>query len=166
MKSTILKAASTTVLALSLGTCFAQNAIQPGRLSDAAKTDVAPVLLPVLNSSSVKPSNLLQTAEDRHDRKVNRIWLGSIFALVAATSMDAASSWGKYETNPILASANGRFGAKGVSIKAGVAAGTIVSEILLRKHNDLKTKFVIGNLAETALFSTAAVHNFGVAAAK
>ncbi len=166
MKSTILKAASTTVLALSLDTCFAQNAIQPGRLSDAAQTDIAPALLSVLSPSSTKPSNLLKTVENRHDRKVNRIWVGSILAVTAATSMDAASSWGKYETNPVLASANGRFGAKGVSIKAGVAAGTIVSEILLRKHNDLKTKFVIGNLAETTLFTTAAVHNFGIAAAK
>ena len=86
--------------------------------------------------------------------------------MLAATGMDAATSVGKYEGNAALASSNGTFGARGISIKAGIAGGTILAEVLLRKHKDLRTTFVIGNFTQAALFSAVAVHNMGIASAK
>lgn len=111
---------------------------------------------------AVTVTNSIGTIEDRHEKTMNRIWVASLFAMAAASGMDAASSWGKWEGNPLLASRDGTFGAKGMSIKAGIAAGVIVPEILLRKHKNLKPKFAIGNFAEAALFGGVAIHNIGI----
>jgi hypothetical protein len=80
--------------------------------------------------------------------------------------MDAASSWGKLEGNSLLASPDGTFGAKGMSIKVGIAAGVVLPQILLRKHKNLKSKFAIANFAEAGLFGGVAIHNMGIAASK
>lgn len=95
---------------------------------------------------------------------VNRLWVASMFAVAAASGMDAASSWGKYEGNSLLASSDGRFGAKGVAIKAGLGAAAIVPQILLRKHRQIRTRLAITNFAEAAVFTGIAVHNMNIAA--
>jgi hypothetical protein len=84
--------------------------------------------------------------------------------VVAASGMDAASSIGKAEGNPLLASPNGTLGARGISIKAGLSATTLIVEVLSWKHKDMRTKFAIFNFGEAAPFSTVAAHNLGVAA--
>jgi hypothetical protein len=83
-------------------------------------------------------------------------------AAAAATSFDAATSWGKLESNSLLASRSGTFGAKGVGIKVGLQAGLLIPQIWLRKHRELRTAFVVGNFAETGVYSAAAVHNLGI----
>jgi hypothetical protein len=102
----------------------------------------------------------------RHDRLMNRIWIASMLAMAAASGFDAETSWGKLEANSLLASRDGTFGAKGVSIKAGAAAAIIIPQILFRKHKDLRVKFAIGNFAGAAVFSGVAIHNLGIAAPK
>jgi hypothetical protein len=82
-----------------------------------------------------------------------------MFAVGGATAADAATSWGKLESNSILASKNGTFGAKGVEIKGLLAAGILVPQILLRKHAELRRTFLIGNTGAAGLFTAAAVHN-------
>lgn len=74
-------------------------------------------------------TNIATTAEDRRERTMNRIWVASLFAMAAASAMDAATSWGKPEGNSLLASTDGTFGAKGMSIKVGVAAGTVLPQV-------------------------------------
>lgn len=77
--------------------------------------------------------------------------------LVAATTADAASSYDQPELNPILGQ---RFGARGISIKAGVAAGMfIVEEIAVRKGVDPRFPTVI-NFAGASVFGYGAVHNW------
>ena len=97
---------------------------------------------------------------------MDRIWVGSMVTMLAATSFDAGSSWGKREGNPLLASSNGTFGAKGLSIKMSLAAAVIVPEVLLRHHKDMKSKFAIANFAEAGLFTGVAIHNLGIAGPK
>jgi hypothetical protein len=82
--------------------------------------------------------------------------------MLAGTGMDAATSMGGYERNSLLASSNGKFGVRGISIKAGTAGGVIITEVLMRKHKDLRTMFDIGNFAGAALFTGTAVHNLGI----
>lgn len=54
---------------------------------------------------------------------------------LAATSADAASSWGRVELNPVLRSSDGRFGAKGVAIKGAFAVGVeIIKWRFARRH--------------------------------
>ncbi len=136
---------------------------QPGQL--------AGVKLAALPNSASDAANSAATAtsvagvEDSHERMMNRLWIASMVAAVAATGLDAASSWGKLESNPLLAGGNGTFGAKGAAIKAGVAAAVIIPQIWLRKRKDLRSAFTIGNLGEASLFSAAAIHNLKIRAA-
>ena len=166
MRSLVLKSAAAALLTASTGTLFAQNVTQPGQIAAVPEAVLSPRLAPGINSSAITPKTSIPSLEERHDKKVNRIWIASMLAMGAATSLDAGTSWGKREGNSLLASSDGTFGAKGLSIKAGVGAGIILPQILLRRHKDLKSKFAIGNFAEAALFGGVAVHNMGIAATK
>jgi hypothetical protein len=136
---------------------------QPGQIADDSNQATAGrVIEPSQNFSGAMPKTTIASPEDTHDRVMNRLWITSIAALVAATSLDAATSWGKREGNSLLASSDGRFGAKGLSIKAGTAAAVLVPEILWRKHKDLKPAFAAGNLAEASIFAGVSVHNLQV----
>ena len=84
--------------------------------------------------------------------------------MAAGTGADAATSWHKRESNGLLASSDGTFGAKGLAIKAGLAAGLLVPQILFRKHTDLRTAFTVGNFAQAGIFTGVAIHNAGIAA--
>lgn len=60
--------------------------------------------------------------------------LGDTAIHLGATSLDAASSWGRIELNPLLRSADGRFGARGVGIKLAIFGGVEFAKwSLLRK---------------------------------
>ncbi len=147
----------------------AQTAATPGEIAIASERP-APALSPYGtaggNSLAVSPKIEVANVENGHDRTVRRVWVSSICAMVAATALDAGTSWGKYETNSLLASSDGKFGAKGITMKAGFAGAVIVPQIFLRKRKDLRTKFAIANFAEAAAFSGIAIHNMGVPAPK
>lgn len=166
MKTLILNTIAVALFTASSGTVFAQGVTQPGQIAAASQAILSPRLAPAFSSSAVYPRSRMFMLEQKHDRKVNRIWISSMLAMAAATGMDTGSSWGKREGNSLLASSDGTFGAKGLSIKAGVAAGVILPQLLLRHHKDLKSKFAIGNFAEAALFGGVAIHNMGIPAAK
>lgn len=165
MKSLIVKSATAILLTVSAGSLFGQGLAKPGQLAAAPEVVMASGFS-TFTTSPIKYKNSLLETQDRHDRKMNRIWIASMVAMVAATSMDAGSSWGKREGNSFLASSDGTFGAKGLSIKAGMAVGVILPQILLRRHKDLKSKFAIGNFAEAGLFGGIAVRNMGISSAK
>ena len=134
---------------------------QPGRLASVSSSDLAlnPAVI-VLNPAG---SQFL-SPEMRHERNVNRLWVASLLAVAASTSMDAATSWGKREGNGFLASSDGTFGVRGIGIKAGMLAGVVAPQLLFRHHKELKAKFAIGNLFEAGIFTGVSVHNLGVAA--
>ncbi len=139
----------------------AQTVRQPGQLGAALQ-----LRQEVSNAegdpyaSGVTPKITVASVEDSHDHFVNRMWIASMIAAVAGTSFDAASSWGQREANGFLASSDGRFGAKGLSIKAAFAAAVIVPQICLRKHRNLKGVFAAGNFAEAAIFTGVSIHIF------
>ena len=140
----------------------AQTPIQPGQLAAAPKLAAPLPEDAAANAMGVMPRVSIATSEDRHDRFMNRLWVASIFADIAGTSLDAGTSWRKREGNSLLASSDGTFGARGLSIKAAFAAVVIVPQICLRKHKELKGIFVIGNFGEAAIFAGTAVHNLQV----
>ena len=157
-----------TLLACAVS-ALAQTSAAPGQMASASEGP-APIFSayrgPGASASAVSPKIEIANVEDRHDSKVRHVWISSICALASATAMDAGTSWGKYETNSLLASSDGKFGAKGLSMKAGFAGAVIVPQILLRKRKDLRLKFAIANFAEAAAFSGMAIHNLGVPAPK
>src|SRR5262245_30977598 len=70
-------------------------------------------------------------------------WKVTSVALVAAVALDAHSSWGMQEQNPLLRGQNGRFGMRGVAIKALVAGGTLTAQYLLLRKKPEAQKFGI-----------------------
>lgn len=92
----------------------------------------------------------------------SKLWVASSILLLAATSLDAASSWGKYEENPFLRSTDGRFGIKGVSIKLSLAGVMLVPQLLFRKNRTATKLFTITNFAESGMYGGIAARNFGI----
>jgi hypothetical protein len=134
---------------------------QPGQLASVSLSDLgAKPAVVVFNPAGPQ----ILSPEMRHERTVNRLWVASLVAVAASTSMDAATSWGKREGNGLLASSDGTFGARGFGIKAGMLAGVVVPQLIFRHHKELRTKFAIGNLIETGIFTGVSVHNLGIAA--
>ncbi len=138
----------------------AQAIGQPGRLGASFQLEQGERV--ALYSAAIAPKVTVAGVDDSHDRSANRLWIASMISAVAGTSLDAASSWGLREGNGLLASPNGQFGAKGLALKAGLAAGILVPQLCLRKRRGLKRAFTVGNFAQAALFTSVSVHNFQV----
>jgi hypothetical protein len=163
MKS--LTAAGAAFLLMGLPAAMpAQKAPIPGQIASAPKAALPSSFSVEANAPAVAARPIAQVRDERHDRHMNALWTASIAAMLAGTSADAVSSWHKREGNSLLASSNGMFGARGVGIKAGIAAGVLLPQIVLRKHKDLRIAFVVGNLAEAGVFTGAAIHNFQLGA--
>jgi hypothetical protein len=134
----------------------------PGQL--AADVNISSVLAlhPAIEPAPVVPQvKVVQLDASRPDIG-KRLWLASIAAMVAATDFDAATSWGKQEANPLLASPNGTFGPRGLAIKAGMAGALLVPQFWLHKHKPLQTGFTVANFADAAVFTGVSIHNLGV----
>ncbi len=121
-----------------------------------------PVMQPGLLESDRVSTKALDSSSDGHDQGSKRLWIISLAAMAAGTSMDAATSWGKREGNGLLAQGNGSFGPRGTGIKAGVAVATLVPQILLRKHPELRKAFIVGNFTEAGVFTGTAIHNLKI----
>jgi hypothetical protein len=94
---------------------------------------------------------------------LHKIFRATQAALLAGQSLDCASSWGKYELNPMLRSADGRFGGRGLSFKLGIAAGSLLAErLIVRRYPKAETFLIPLNLAGSGLFVGQAVHNWRV----
>jgi hypothetical protein len=122
-------------------------------------------LRPVFGASPLI-SKVIQPEPDpkseKKARKTRLVWRASMAAFATATALDAATSVGKYESNPLLRSADGKFGMKGMAIKGGLAGVVLVPQIAFRNHRELHSKFAIINFAETAFFAGLAIHNMGI----
>jgi hypothetical protein len=81
---------------------------------------------------------------------------------LGASAFDAFSSLGKHESNPLLRSADGSFGAKGIAIKSGLAGISLAPQIVFRDRKDLRKIFTIANFVSTGVFATVATHNLGI----
>jgi len=90
-----------------------------------------------------------------------KLWWVSVAALAGASVLDARSSWGRHELNPLLQGPNGQFSARSVEIKSAiVGVGLAFQWVALRHHNQkLEKPFSFANLAGAGLTTGAAVHN-------
>jgi hypothetical protein len=106
------------------------------------------------NSEAAKKANV---------RALTRAWERSLIPLVASQSLDAASSYGYRELNPLLASQNGTFGVKATAMKFSVVAGLIgVEYLLVRKSPKAARLFEKLNWSSSLLTTGLAVHNYVV----
>ena len=89
-----------------------------------------------------------------------KLWWTSVFAMVGASAVDAHSSWGRQEMNPVLANENGRFGGKGIALKAGIAGGIAVAQyFLMKKSRSGGSKMAIMNFGMAGVLGGVAMYN-------
>ena len=104
------------------------------------------------------------SAADRPSRW-HAVWRVSQAMLVAGNTADIASSWGKYETNPLLRT-GARFSYGSMAIKLGMMTGSLaVQQYIAHKHPDRIPYFASANLAVAGVLGIVAFHNTGVPAA-
>ncbi|GAB4356157.1 MAG: hypothetical protein OHK0021_00450 [Bryobacter sp.] len=107
------------------------------------------------------PRNLKEEARIQSKVKQRLMW--STVAVVAASFADAHSSWGKRESNSLLQSNNGTFGAKGFALKMGMVGGFLLGQHLMIKANpNLAKPFTYANFGFAGLKTAVAVRNYQI----
>jgi hypothetical protein len=89
------------------------------------------------------------------------LWKASLAAVIAASALDAHSSWGKQEANPLLANRAGQFGTRGVAIKGVVTAGALGAQWLMLRHRpEARRVATLTNFGVAAVHGAVAAHNY------
>ena len=95
------------------------------------------------------------------DSRWRRQWAISLAPLFASEALDAASSYGMRELNPLLAGSDGGFGMKATGMKFGVVGALAGAEyFIVRKHPASAKFFTIVNWVTAGATTGLAVHNF------
>ena len=137
------------------------NAIRAAALASALLIPVvslpaAEALLPAIDTRSIRDRGVTPEKDPWNKR-----WKMSIAPLVASQSLDAASSYGMRELNPVLAGPDGAFGMKATAIKFGVAGGLLgVEYIMVRKFPRSARFFTIVNWTTAGATTGLAIHNY------
>jgi hypothetical protein len=106
----------------------------------------------------------LASAADRSSRW-RAVWHVGQGLLVAGNAADIATSWGKYETNPLLHTGS-QFGYASMAIKLGMMAGGLTMQhYVAHKIPNRIPYFASADLALAGLLGIVAAHNSGVPAA-
>jgi len=94
------------------------------------------------------------------------VWRVSQMLTAGASAADAATSWGKAESNPML-STGARFSYGSLGIKIGTVAGALAAQHFLVRRNPKQTPlYACSNLAAAGVLGFVAAHNARVPAAK
>jgi hypothetical protein len=79
-----------------------------------------------------------ENAAASRPREGKRLWHISLLAIAAAQTADVATSWGKYESNPLLANGRGQFGWKSLAIKPVTSSWLAVEWLpFMKRHRGL-----------------------------
>lgn len=82
-----------------------------------------------------------------------KVWIVSVGALIAVNVLDARSSVGRYETNPLLRDSQGRFNTRRtVMVKSAASGGMLLLQVVLHRR-----------MPEQSLEKPSAVVNFAAA---
>lgn len=116
-----------------------------------------------LPTVTVDPSAKPTSEEPAPKPKGGKLWVASMFAFGGGTTLDGVSSWNQREANPILRSASGDFGMRGVMIKASLAAFVLAPQLIKKPQNDRARRIMtIVNFSDGAVYSAVALHNYSM----
>jgi len=132
----------------------------------ALMTLLAPIALRAADLAipSAYPS-IAQAAAADHSIPTSavRSWKISLIPLVASQGLDASSSWGMRELNPVLADRNGAFSGKAAGVKFGAVGVFIgIEYLVVRKYPRSARVFAKMNWAGAILTTGFAVHNYAI----
>jgi len=86
--------------------------------------------------------------------------LWSSLSFAGAHAADAWSSWQLPESNPVLRSAGGRFGARGMTLKFSFAGSyLLLQNLVVRKHPESRRAWCGTSFAGTAVVGGTALRN-------
>ena len=121
---------------------------------------------PLYSSSNLRYISPRPTDKPRTQKRWKKAWIASWVAFAAVNLLDAHSSTGKRELNPLLSNSQGRFSAgKAALIKSAVGGSFFAVQWWMARKNrdaDYYRTFTIANNAMTAGLGIVAVHNYGV----
>jgi hypothetical protein len=110
-----------------------------------------------------QPLTIESAARRAADQTSLKRWKFSLAPVFASQALDVTSSYGMRELNPMLASSDGRFGAKGAGIKLGATAGLLgVEYLLVRKYPRSARVFTKINWSVSIVTTGFAAHNFAI----
>ena len=150
-----------TLLMISAPTQAADAAVAAPLDLDRADTYEAPAVRyrPYLTS---RPGT---DARERGKKRWKKAWIASWIAFAAVNLLDAHSSMGRRELNPLLRNADGTFsGRKAAMIKAAVGGGFFAFQWWTQRRNPEANHykaFTIANSAAAASFGVVAMRNYG-----
>jgi len=120
----------------------------------ASAADVTPVIQPLTIESAARRAA---------DQTAMRRWKMSVVPVFASQALDVTSSYGMRELNPMLASSDGSFGAKGAGIKLGATAGLLgVEYLIVRKYPRSARAFTKINWTVSIVTTGFAAHNYAI----
>jgi hypothetical protein len=139
------------------------RASEAGALMPAAAAAILPpghqTIGQLSGSQFVTGQSAERSATD--DAKWHRRWAVSLAPLFASEALDASSSYGMRELNPLLASPSGGFGMKATGVKFGVIGALAgVEYFLVRKYPRSAKAFAIVNWTTAGATTGLAVHNY------
>ncbi len=104
-------------------------------------------------------------SRERGKKRWKKAWIASWIAFAAVNLLDAHSSMGRRELNPLLRNADGTFsGGKAAVIKAAVGGGFFAFQWWTQRRNPEANHykaFTIANSAAAASFGVVAIRNYG-----
>lgn len=155
-----------TLLVCSLFVCplLAQPPLPTGdSVTPGASLLAAHRLLPPQDLRGVRPVPYPLPHEIREAPRGRGLFAASVAALAAANAADLATSWGRNEANPFLASSNARFGPQSAALKAGFTGVSLVIQWFALRHNPrLHRGLAYTNFAVAGGISAVAIRNTSV----
>jgi hypothetical protein len=104
-----------------------------------------------------------ESVEDTARAAAVRSWKISLAPLIASQALDASSSYGMRELNPVLASANGGFEMKGAMLKLGVTGAVVGAEYLIVRKYPRSARVIAKLNWTTGIVTTGfAIHNYAI----
>ena len=163
---------STVALAVMMNhtapSALAADAILPAEAAIATPSYLLPAqpvgnaLLPAHRSiEQIAADERAVTLDAEKTAAWHRRWMLSLAPLVTSNIMDASSSWGLHELNPVLAGSDGKFGMKAAGVKFSIVGGLIGAEYLIVKKYPKSAKFfTVVNFSTAGITTGLAVHNY------
>lgn len=128
------------------------------------RVDLRTEITPYMQKAADRQLYTLRTDVDVASRKRwKRVWIASWAAYAVANILDAKSSAGKMEANPLLQNADGTFNSgRATGLKAGAGAGLLGMQLWMIRKNpekNLYKSFSIVNSAVAGGLGAVAVSN-------
>ena len=104
-------------------------------------------------------------APQQKRRRWKKAWIASLVAFAVVNAVDAHSSAGRRELNPLLRGADGRISmGRAIGLKSAIGGGLMAFQWAVAKRRKDKNSykaFTIANTAATGGLAAVAAHNYG-----